>query len=333
MAKNKSTQTTSEVKDEQLNTGTGTEGTEQLDNTGADQQGGEQEQQQGGSDGQDGAGDQLPTQEGEVKDADTASGVRLDNSGQSGSGSEGGDAPAQDAGQGTSGVAPDAGNDAGNASGTDVSTQPAEGGSAQAPVSPDVAGDAPAPTGIVSGVAAVVADAESVKAPEPVAAPTEAAGVQSTEVDINQHVREIYEQASFHGRMVIDGFYGYVGAMKPGVPLSAEEGARHQVALWRTMNRLWKLQGEFEAVFRAVLMIVNAHRDQAFRLTHVFRFFEHAVAMEGADKTAFTHWVTALINTADPRGRAQGLRQTDLNRAFQGLTEEARHRIIGFYQQ
>lgn len=156
-----------------------------------------------------------------------------------------------------------------------------------------------------------------------------------TEPTVNQLVQQLTADASFNGKTVIAALYQYIEAMRPNVPLEPTEGARNQVALWRALSTMFnKLESDFDDVFRAALLLIDAHRTGVFAETHVFRFMDHAVAMEETDRAAFHRLMTMMMTTANVADRQQSLRQIDMEQALKhGVGELGKQKVNGFYSQ
>jgi hypothetical protein len=155
----------------------------------------------------------------------------------------------------------------------------------------------------------------------------------ATDTSVNQNVQGLLANASQYGKDVISAIYQYVDNMRPGVPLTPQEGARNQVALYRALSMMFnRLENDFEDVFRAALMLVDAHADGAFAATHRFRFMDHATVLEEADKAAFTRWIHLMTSTASVQGREQALKQVDVEGSLAaGTSERAKQKVMGFF--
>jgi hypothetical protein len=160
------------------------------------------------------------------------------------------------------------------------------------------------------------------------------AGRALTETRINQIVWDLIKDCSNTAKNVIEGIYQYIANMRPGMPVKPEEGARHQVMLFRTFHTMFnRVEGDFDPTYRAVLKLVESHSNGVFKETHRFRFLDvPSISMSDADKKAFMRWVTMMHVTAPVQSRQLVLKQIDVSAAMKhGTSEAGRNRVFRFY--
>jgi hypothetical protein len=186
------------------------------------------------------------------------------------------------------------------------------------------------PTGASEPTEKVLAVEE--KQPEPeVQQPQEPTPVVVTAV-ASGPVEEAKESGSLSAKTVIAFLEMYVDKMKPGMAVEAEDGARAQLLLWRTIRNLIESEtDDFAEVFGLVLTFAHTHTKGAFADTHLFRFTE-SINMGSIETKAFLAILNLIQTTADPRGRKTAMKQIDFHRTMANYwSENARQRVAGFY--
>lgn len=127
----------------------------------------------------------------------------------------------------------------------------------------------------------------------------------------------------------------YMQRMAPGQPMSGDDGARNQHALWKLIQGLVERapQEEFRKLWNILLGYFEESKDGVFGDRYIFRFAESWHHSE-AELTAFQRILNVIKLTSNANERSKGLRQVDLGRSLEtGFTEEARQRLLTFYQQ
>lgn len=134
---------------------------------------------------------------------------------------------------------------------------------------------------------------------------------------------------------VIDGVYAYIANMKPNMPVTPEDGARQQVALFRTLTNLFnRVEGDFTQAFAATLKLFEVHASGVFAETHRFRFMDRTDQLSPKDREAFRNMVHMLVTVAPVQGRQQVLKQLSLEKAMEhGVNENGKMRVRSFLGQ
>lgn len=124
----------------------------------------------------------------------------------------------------------------------------------------------------------------------------------------------------------------YVKQMSPGVPQTDVSGAKHQLTLWRAIERVLNGPAEhFHANLNTLLAFMAKHRKGAFSERYVYRFFSRIELPTDKLKT-FERLLNLFINTCEASGRAQALKQIDLPKTLESLdNEHVRQRLYAFY--
>lgn len=135
-------------------------------------------------------------------------------------------------------------------------------------------------------------------------------------------------------RTLINQLEQYAANMKPGIPMDAAVGARHQVSLWRAIQNVIERSGdEFKKCYSLLLAFFEEYKDGVFHEKYVFRFTDN-VTLSGDELAAFQRVLNLLKLTSAPKSREQSLKQVDLGRTLSvGVTEQGRQRILGFYNR
>ena len=161
-------------------------------------------------------------------------------------------------------------------------------------------------------------------------------GRQLTDTTVNQFVQNLIKDVDSVGKGVVEEIYQYISRMRPNMPLTPEEGARNQQALYATLKTLFnRVENDFTAVFPAVLKLFEHHSNGVFAMTHRFRFMEAARSMSGEDRNTFQHMVHMLITVAPVQGRQQALNQLNLAKALPAphVNEGGRNRVNSFFNR
>lgn len=127
----------------------------------------------------------------------------------------------------------------------------------------------------------------------------------------------------------------YMQRMAPGQPMGGDDGARNQHALWKVIQGLVERapQEEFRKLWNILLGYFEESKDGVFGDRYIFRFAESWHHSE-AELTAFQRILNVIKLTSNANERSKGLRQVDLGRSLEtGFSEEARQRLLSFYQQ
>lgn len=124
----------------------------------------------------------------------------------------------------------------------------------------------------------------------------------------------------------------YVAVMAPKKPVTSEDGARQQAALFKTLQNVINREDEyFRPLFAAILAFADAHKAGAFHETHVFRFMEFVVLPEN-ERKAFQRLLNLVKVAAAKEGRAQAIKQVNFTDSLRyGLTDDGRQRVLEFF--
>jgi len=133
------------------------------------------------------------------------------------------------------------------------------------------------------------------------------------------------------GKILYQSVVDYTLKMAPKMPLDPVVGARHQVGLYRAISSMINdLDEDFNAVFGALLKLVNTHSAGVFHETHAFRFME-TITLPERDRKSFQRLLNLIKQTSDGQSREAALRQIDLNKTLEFFSEESRQKVFAFY--
>lgn len=123
----------------------------------------------------------------------------------------------------------------------------------------------------------------------------------------------------------------YVKAMAPGVPLTPEEGARQQQALFRIMKNVVEQDDSFKEAFRLVISFYKEYKTTVFSPAYVHRFHSD-VTLSPSDATALTRLVNLFSIAAGVSNKSEVSRLVNLNATFNtGLSDSARDRVVQYF--
>jgi hypothetical protein len=191
-------------------------------------------------------------------------------------------------------------------------------------------------TGQVVNGSVVNATATPASAPAPAPAPKEESVVlpviQTGITDVDRFVDDLMKDASLEAKIIINTIREYIVKMKPGKPVSVKEGVLQQVGFYNALlNAINNLEGDFRKTMQAILALLHAHKDGAFRETHIFRFIEH-VPLSTDHRHGFRKITTLLKTLANPESRQELLRQINFEPITKyGLTERGRTKLAAFF--
>lgn len=126
----------------------------------------------------------------------------------------------------------------------------------------------------------------------------------------------------------------YVKAMAPGVPMTPEQGARHQRALFTTLKMAMNLEGRaFNDAWKNILAKVNEFRKGAFHEKYAMRFLDtRHTGLSVEESRSFQDILHLALNTADPASRQLNLKSLSLESvASQFSIDNLHDKFVGFY--
>lgn len=145
---------------------------------------------------------------------------------------------------------------------------------------------------------------------------------------------KIAESGSDAAKKLVATLESYIGAMRPGLPVTAEKGNQQQQALWFAIrNTVENSKPEdFRQLWFIILSYFHHHKNGALGPRHLFRFAE-SWNRSLEDLKGFQKILNIIRLTADPEERESGLKQVDIASNLQdGFTEEGRSRVVQYYK-
>ena len=133
---------------------------------------------------------------------------------------------------------------------------------------------------------------------------------------------------------IVTALADYVAKMRPGIPQDFNEGARRQVQLWSTIkNNIENVNMDFKDRWDTLLAFFAADDSGCFSHQYVYRFAEY-IHLDPVSIEAFHNTLDLIMLTANPAGRAAGLKQVDLSRSTGvGITPEGKRNLVMYYTQ
>jgi hypothetical protein len=167
----------------------------------------------------------------------------------------------------------------------------------------------------------------------PVAAPTERAPSVSVLKPVPVRVDVKLQQAEIKFQLIVDRLTAFSTAMAPNAAINETDGKAQQLALWKVIEQVLKLEGpEFIKGFAMLLDFIAEHRTTHFSEKYAYRFFG-PLALSAGDKRNFNRLLNLFIATADRATRRMGLEQVGLQASLAGIRDSGiQQRVTEFYQ-
>jgi hypothetical protein len=124
----------------------------------------------------------------------------------------------------------------------------------------------------------------------------------------------------------------YIRTMAPGKIMTDVTGAQNQAKFFNAFIVAANTEVlNFQAFMSVVLRLVHEHSDGAFSARSAFRFMG-SLTLSQANQTAFRSVMNLLTLTADPKGRAQALKQVDMPKTLNfGFNDAGRNKMLTFF--
>lgn len=169
--------------------------------------------------------------------------------------------------------------------------------------------------------------------PAPTVTPTQPAAAPASSFSVQ--IENLKAKGSLSEKALIQALENYIEQMRPGKPVSENDGAHHQYTLWRVIHGLIHQipPEEFPKHWNLLLSLFaqNQGEGQVFHDRYVFRFSEYWSRAE-AELDGFQRVLNLIKLTADPQTRKLGLKQVSLDRTLSaGFTEDGRQKLLSFY--
>lgn len=182
----------------------------------------------------------------------------------------------------------------------------------------------------VAAVSPVAPDAPvaAVKKEESVVLDTIQTGVS----DVDQIVDRLMKGCGIEAKLIINTIEEYIVAMKPGKLLAQKEAVKQQVSFYNAIiSAINNLEADFRPTMQSILALLHAHKDGAFKETHVFRYIE-SVPLSTENRAGWRKLTTLLKTLANPATRQDLLRQINFDPLVKhGLTERGRTKLAAFF--
>lgn len=173
-------------------------------------------------------------------------------------------------------------------------------------------------------------------APAASAAPVDTTAKADTDAELSAFQALVAEQRQNglqSARVVIDTMDGYMQAMKPGLPVTDDEVIRHQITLWRLIQRVLNDEN-YEAMAAGLDMLIayfKEYRKTALAEIYVFRGAE--LLTLAAEQAQAFHAALNVLHIAAGTGVKSVQKHADLNRSFteQVYSDTARNNIQAYF--
>lgn len=156
--------------------------------------------------------------------------------------------------------------------------------------------------------------------------------IQTGISDVDQVVEKLMQNASIEAKIIINTIKDYIVTMKPGKPVAQKVAIGQQVAFYNAiLSAINNLEGDFRPTLQSILALMHAHKDGAFKETHVFRYIE-SVPLSTDHRAGWRKLTTLLKTLANPATRQDLLRQMNFDPLVKhGLSERGRTKLAAFF--
>lgn len=137
---------------------------------------------------------------------------------------------------------------------------------------------------------------------------------------------------SLLAKTYVENLITYIEVMDPRKVNQLKEAVRQQTTLYNLLTGIVnRLTDDFHPVWGALLATFQEYKDGVLGERYVFRHMDQ-VPLAPNEVACMQNLLNLIRLTADPKSRALGLKQVDLQRTLQfALTEDGRNRIMAFY--
>lgn len=149
---------------------------------------------------------------------------------------------------------------------------------------------------------------------------------------IDQLIADVNATGSTDQIAIVTALADYVAMMRPGLPQDFNEGARRQVQLWSVLkNNIENVSMDFKDRWDTILAFFAKDESGCFTHQYIYRFAEY-IHLDPVSSEAFFNILDLIMLTANPAGRAAGLKQVDLSRSTGvGITPEGKRNLVMYY--
>lgn len=135
------------------------------------------------------------------------------------------------------------------------------------------------------------------------------------------------------GKVLKSQFDQYIVDMAPKKPVDAEQAARHQVILFRTLtNTINNTTDDFQTLWSYYLSKFEEHATGVFDELRVLRAMD-VINLGPNEIRTYQRLINLLKLTATPATRKAALKQVDIGLTLKfGFTDAGRQRVINFYE-
>lgn len=155
--------------------------------------------------------------------------------------------------------------------------------------------------------------------------------------DVSTELKLLVEetaQLDDYTNTILNGLFGYMEEMRPRRQMSPKDGGSHQANFYRLIRYMFITENvNFSKVFGVFLAVINEFKDngKVFNERYLFRFPE-SIQLNQSEADTYWKWLHLFLVTSDVKDRKNALGQVNVGKALsQNLTEEARNKIINFY--
>lgn len=186
------------------------------------------------------------------------------------------------------------------------------------------------PQPVVNDAVAAAVAVTSITPPEVVDTPA-----QPELTAFQKKLAEVLAKGTVEQVSLITKLNAYIEEMKPGKPMSGDQGVIFQHQLWRTIFTTVENSpaDQFKNLWSIILAFFHEYADGVFHESYVYRFSE-SWKFSKIELDGFQRIINLLKVSANPKTRGETTKQVDLDKTLSlPFSEEGRNRLLNFYKK
>lgn len=155
-------------------------------------------------------------------------------------------------------------------------------------------------------------------------------------IEMSVALADVYAQVKATGNQAVilafNAIFDYMVAMKPGITMPDDTGARNQANLYRAIRAIIEnSENDFQISFATLLKLFDEYKEGVFNEKYIFRFIEN-LTLNMDDQQAYRRIVNLIKIAAPVQGRAEALKQLSFTKSLQyGFTDAGKQKVLTFF--